>query len=67
MQELLLGTLGLQAFAYTQQHPWRVFAAVLVTILIADLLFRKRSSRSGDGGAGGDFDFGLGDGGDGGD
>ena len=50
MQELLFGSLGLQAYAYTQQHPWRVFAAVLVTILIADLLFRKRSSRSGDGG-----------------
>ena len=63
MQELLFGSLGLQAYAYAQQHPWRVFAAVLVAILMADLLFRKRSSRSGDGGAGGDFDFGFGDGG----
>ena len=62
MQELLFGSLGLQAYAYAQQHPWRVFAAVLVTILIADLLFQKRSSRSGDGRAGGDF--GLGDGAD---
>jgi hypothetical protein len=31
------------------QYPWRVFAAVLVAILLLDLMLRKRSSGTGDG------------------
>jgi hypothetical protein len=52
MQGLLFGTLfgtwGPQIVSYAQQYPWRVFAAVLVAILFIDLMFRKRSSGSGD-------------------
>jgi hypothetical protein len=62
MQTLLLGTWGLQFFAYGQQHPWRVFAAVLVAVLLMDLMFRKRSSGTGDGLELGGLDFGGGDG-----
>jgi hypothetical protein len=62
MQELLLGTWGRPIVAYCQQYPWRVFAAVLVGILVLDLMFRKsRSSSGGDVDVGG-FDFGDGDG-----
>jgi hypothetical protein len=39
-----------------------VFAAVLAAILLLDLMFRTRSSRGGDGGDFGGFDFGDGDG-----
>ena len=46
--------------AYGQQYPWRVFAAVLVAILLLDLMFRKRSSS--DGGDFGGLGFGDGDG-----
>jgi uncharacterized membrane protein YgcG len=65
MQELLLGSWGPQIVAYSQQYPWRVFAAVLVaTLLVPDLMFRKkRSSSGGDGGDISGFDFGDGDGG----
>ena len=63
MQELLFGTLfgtwGPQIVAYSQQYPWRVFAAVLVAILFIDLMFRKRSSGAGDWP---ELDFGGGDG-----
>jgi len=66
MQELLFGTLsgtwGPQIIAYSQQYPWRVFAAVLVAILLMDLMFRKRSSNTGDGLELGGLDFGGGDG-----
>ena len=54
---------GPQILAYGQQNPWRVFAAVFVTIVLMDLMFGKWSSR----GNGGDFDFGGGDGDSGGD
>jgi hypothetical protein len=60
MQELLFGTWGLQIVAYSQQHPWHVFAAVLVAVLLMDLMFRRQSS-----GTGGDLDFGDLSGGDG--
>jgi hypothetical protein len=65
MQELLLGTWGSQIVAYGQQYPWRVFAAVMVALVLLDLLFRNnRSSSDGDfGGLG----FGDGDGDGGGD
>ena len=63
MQELLLGTWGSQIVAYGQQYPWRVFAAVLVGILLLDLMFGKKRA-SGDGVDIGGFDFGDGDGGD---
>ena len=63
MQELLFGTWGPQIVSYSQQNPWRVFAMVLVTILLLDLLFRKQSSGTGGGPDIGDLDFG-GDGGD---
>lgn len=63
MQELLLGpllgTLVPQVFAYGWQHPWRVFAAAVIVILLIDLMFGKLSSH----GTSGDFDFGSGDGG----
>jgi len=63
MQELLLGTWGLQIVAYSQQYPWRVFTAMLVGILLLNMMFGKNRS-SGDGGDIGGFDFGDGDGGD---
>ncbi|HZC98103.1 MAG TPA: hypothetical protein VE267_18640 [Bradyrhizobium sp.] len=62
MQETLLGTWGPQIIAYSQQHPWHVFALLLVAILLMDLMFGKRSSAGGDGGDFGGFDFGGGDG-----
>jgi hypothetical protein len=66
VQELLFGTLFQtwtpQIIAYGRQYPWRVFAAVLVAILLLDLMFRKRSSRGSDGGDFSGFDFGDGDG-----
>jgi hypothetical protein len=67
MQELLFGPLlltwGLPSLAFIKQHPWQVFAAVLVFVLLMDLMLRKRSSsRSGDGGDLGLFDLGDGSG-----
>ena len=47
--------------AYSQQYPWRVFAAVLVAILLLDLMFRNKRSSS-DGGDFGGLGFGDGDG-----
>jgi hypothetical protein len=62
MQELLFGPLlltwGPQIIGYVKQYPWRVFAAVLVFVLLMDLMFRKRSSRGGDGGGFSGLDFG---------
>jgi hypothetical protein len=58
MQELLIGSLGSQLLAYAQQHPWRVFAAVLVAVLLIDMLFRQRSSGTGDFPELGGLDFG---------
>jgi hypothetical protein len=63
MQELLFGSWGPQIVSYSQQNPWRVFAMVLVTILLLDLMFRKQSSGTSGSPDIGDFDFG-GDGGD---
>ena len=63
MQELLLGTWSPPIIAYGQQYPWRVFAIVLVAILLLDLMFRKIPSSSGDGVDIGGLDFGDGDGG----
>ena len=61
MQELLFGSWGPQIVAYTQQYPWRVFAAVLVSVLLLDMLFRKNRGTTGDAGG---WDFGSdGDGG----
>jgi hypothetical protein len=71
MQELLfgpyLGPWGLQILAFGKQHPWRVFAAVLVAILLMQLMFGKRSPGSGGDGEFGGFDFGGCDGDSGGD
>jgi hypothetical protein len=64
MQEFLFGTWSPQIIAYSQKYPWRVFAIVLVGILVLDLILRKDRSR-GDGGDFGGFDWGDG-GGDGG-
>ena len=62
MQELLFGPLlltwGPKIIDYVRQYPWRVFAAVLVFVLLMDLMFRKRSRGSGDGGDFGGLDFG---------
>jgi hypothetical protein len=58
MQELLLGTWGSQLIAYAAHNPWRVFAAVLVAVLLLDLM-RRSWQRS----SGGEFDgLGFGDG-----
>jgi hypothetical protein len=61
MQELLFGPLlltwGPQIIGYVRQYPWRVFAAVLVFVLLMDLMFRKRSRGSGGDDFGG-LDFG---------
>ena len=69
MQELLFGTWGLQivsfgghVVAYSVQHPWRVFAIVVVVIVLIDIMFRKLPAGDGIDG----FDFG-GDGDGGGD
>ena len=37
---------------------WRVFAAVLIFVLLIDLMFRKRPGRSGDAGDSGVLGFG---------
>ena len=63
MQELLLGSWGPQVVAYTQQYPWRVFAAVLVGVLLLDMMFRKNRGTSGDADIGGWDLGGDGDGG----
>ena len=67
MQELLFGTwgspiasFGRQIVAYGVQHPWRVFAAILIVALLTDMMFRNRPAGNGIDG----LDFG-GDGGDG--
>jgi hypothetical protein len=63
MQELLLGSLGIQLVAFVGRYPWQVFAGVLVAALIVIELLRKQHSS-----AGTDLDPGLdfGGGGDGG-
>jgi hypothetical protein len=62
MQELLFGPLlltwGPKIIDYVRQYPWRIFAAVLVFVLLMDLMFRKRSRGSGDGGDFSGLDFG---------
>ena len=61
MQELLLGSLGIQILSLVQRHPWPIFAGVLVAALIVIDLLRKNQS-----GTGVDLDFGGADfGGDG--
>ena len=74
MQELLFGTWGpqilgfsRQVIAYSLQYPWRVFACVLVAILLIDLMLKKRASGTGDGLELGGLDPGGGDGDGGGD
>ncbi|MEA2822023.1 MAG: hypothetical protein QOJ86_4027 [Bradyrhizobium sp.] len=57
MQELLLRSWGPQIIAYSQQHPWRVSAAVLVLLL--DMMFRPNRGTGGDADIGG-WDFGGG-------
>ena len=63
MQELLLGSLGVQLFGFVSRYPWQVFAGVLVaTLLIVELMRRSVGSSTV-----GDIELGLGcDGGDGG-
>ena len=68
MQELLFGPLlltwGPPSLAFVKQHPWQVFAAVLVFVLLMDLMLTTRSSSGGgDGGDLGLFDLGDSDGG----
>ena len=68
MQELLLGSFGMQLYGFVSRYPWQVFAAVLVATLLVIQLLRKDSSGGGDAelGFGCDGDGG-GDGGGGGD
>jgi hypothetical protein len=71
MNELLFGP-STPPFAYLGLRPWQVVAAVLVLaqfgILVMHMIFgEKGSSRGGDGGDIGGWDFGDGDGGGGGD
>ncbi len=67
MQELLFGTWSPQVIAYSQQYPWRVFAAVLVAIPLLDFMFLKGRlsglDDGGDFGGSGGSDCGDGDGG----
>jgi|tagenome__1003787_1003787.scaffolds.fasta_scaffold20936410_3 hypothetical protein len=62
MQELLFGplllSLGPRIVGYVRHYPWRVFAAILVVVLLMDLMFRKRSSRGSGGGDFGGLDLG---------
>ncbi len=60
MAELLLGSWGPQIVGYAEQYPWRVFAAVLVGILLIDMLLRQNRGTAGDAGIGG-WDVGDGD------
>jgi hypothetical protein len=53
-------TWGPTVLSFFKRHPWQVFAAVLVAVLLLDLMLNGRRSR-GDGG-----DIGIFDGGDGG-
>jgi hypothetical protein len=62
MQELLLGKWGRQLVASSQQYPWRIFAAVIVGILLLDMMLRKNRGASCDADIGG-WDSGDGDGG----
>ncbi len=57
MQELLLGSWGLQIVATTREYPWRVFAAVLVLVLLLGMPFRQNRGTAGDAGIG-SWDFG---------
>ena len=61
MQELLFGPLlltwGPPVLAFIKRHPWQVFAAVLVFVLLLDLMLSNRRSR-GTGGDIGGLDFG---------
>jgi hypothetical protein len=52
MQELLLGSLGIQIVAFIGRHFWQVSAGVLVVSLIVIELLRKNGSS-----AGGDVDL----------
>ena len=58
MSEFLFGSFGLDIVTYTQQSPWKVFAAVLCGGLLLFTILRPNASQ----GSGGDFDFGRGDG-----
>ncbi|WP_157676624.1 hypothetical protein [Afipia sp. GAS231] len=51
----LLLTWGPRIIGYVREYPWRVFAAILVLVLLMDLMFRKRSRGSGDDFGGLDF------------
>jgi len=70
MRELLFGSWGptiadicRQVFAYSVQYPRRVFACVLVAVLLITMMFGKRGSGTGgDGPDVGALDFGGGDG-----
>jgi hypothetical protein len=67
MHDLLFGSLG-PLLGIPKLHPWQVFGAVLVFaqfgILVLHMMFgAKGSSRGGDGGDIGGWDFGDGDGG----
>jgi len=68
MQELLLGSLGIQLVGFVGRYPWQVLAGVLVaTLIVIELLRKNRSSTGPDLDLGG-LDFGGdGDGGCGGD
>ena len=54
MQELLLGSLGMQLFGFVSRYPWQVFAGVLVVTLIIVELLRKSSQTT----AGADIELG---------
>jgi hypothetical protein len=65
MQELLFGTWGppivsfsRQVVAYSLQYPWRVFAIVLVVVMLMDIMFRSRPTGDGIDGFSGDGDGG---------
>jgi hypothetical protein len=61
MQELLLGSFGVQLFGFVSRYPWQVFAGVLVATLLVVQLMRNQST-----GGGGDTELGFGCDGDGG-
>jgi len=68
MQELLLGSLGIQLVGFVGRYPWQVLAGVLVaTLIVIELLRKNRSPAGPDLDLGLDFGGGDGDGGCGGD
>ena len=64
MQELLLGSLGIQLLGFVSRYPWQVLVGVLVaTLIVVELLLKQSGSTAGADIELGDIGCGDGDGG----